>query len=66
MSLYSVQKRFEQFHPGDELTLNARQAKYLLMSGHIAPVDAESPEINFIEETETDASQAKKKVKNGP
>jgi hypothetical protein len=42
MSAYTVQKAFEQFQPGDELNLNTRQAKYLLMSGHIAPVETQN------------------------
>lgn len=58
MSAYLVQKRFEQFHPGDELTLNHRQAKYLLMSGHIVSIEqvmavkTEEAEIRFIKEPE--------------
>jgi hypothetical protein len=81
MSAYIAKKRFEQFHPGDVLKLNDRQAKYLLMSGHINHIDVGTgrdlslpTEIKFIEEpeleleplpeeTETDASQAKKKAK---
>ena len=39
MSAYLVQKKFEQHQPGDELKLNARQAKYLLMSVNIVAVE---------------------------
>jgi hypothetical protein len=39
MGVYLVKKLFEQFNPGDELKLNERQAKYLLMSGHIVAVE---------------------------
>jgi hypothetical protein len=40
MTTFTVKKAYEQFQEGDELQLNARQAKYLLISGHIVPVDA--------------------------
>jgi hypothetical protein len=72
MSGYIVKKRFEQFHPGDVLKLNDRQAKYLLMSNHINHIDAvivskKGPELTLEplpdEPGETDASQAKKKAK---
>jgi hypothetical protein len=42
MATYTVQKAFEHFQPGDELVLNARQAKYLLMSKHIAPGETQA------------------------
>jgi hypothetical protein len=79
MSVYTVKKAFERFHPGDELNFNARQAKYLLMSGHIAAAEEmaekiKTPklELEFIPEAETEtkpeqenesSAAAKKKTK---
>lgn len=35
---YLVKKAFERFAAGATIALNARQAKYLLMSGHIEAI----------------------------
>jgi hypothetical protein len=43
MSDYSVEKAFEGHAVGDVITLNSRQAKYLLLSGHIKLKPAEKP-----------------------
>jgi len=43
MSDYKVEKAFEGHAVGDVIPLNSRQAKYLLMSGHIKLKSAEKP-----------------------
>lgn len=43
MSDYLVKKAFEGNAEGDIIKLNSRQAKYLLMSGHIELKPAEKP-----------------------
>jgi hypothetical protein len=40
---FEVKKAFEQHEIGDTVFLNARQAKYLQMSGHIDPVNTVIP-----------------------
>jgi hypothetical protein len=44
MNKYQVLNAFENFNEGDIVSLNGRQAKYRLLSGHIIPADAEVTE----------------------
>lgn len=43
MSDYKVLKAFEGYALGDIVKLNSRQAKYLLLSGHIQLKTADKP-----------------------
>ncbi|EGW22170.1 hypothetical protein [Methylobacter tundripaludum] len=43
MNEYIVKKAFEGHAVGDVILLNSRQAKYLLLSGHIKLKSAEKP-----------------------
>ena len=49
MQNYQIKKPFGQFKIGDEVTLNLRQAKYRLMSRHIAAVTSEAQAVNIVE-----------------
>jgi len=49
---YFVKKPFEGHAAGETIKLNSRQAKYLLLSGHIQPIQPKPAEKPKIKETQ--------------
>lgn len=64
MSKYTVKKLFEQFQVGDVINFNDRQAKYLLVTGHIVPAEVSEAAAVELQDLTSDP-EAKTEAGNG-